>query len=131
MMRTFYLPFPFFCMGCCLASSIDVELDDKKRVVRVTAWPGDCFLCYRRSEFAYTDVANVALLSSNVSINHRSAYYSAFFFRNGDPPLKFGAPRIPSIEEFSDVLQIHRFLFGRGGAESRYNQPDISSLCVQ
>ena len=129
MMRLFYLPFPFLCMGCCLSSSADLDFDDRTSTVSIARWPGDCFCCMSATTVvAYAHVANVVARSTNMRINKQSAYKIAIALRDGQV-INLGSPDVlGSIS--GDLLALHRFFFGRGVAAKTYRAPEPHSLVL-
>jgi hypothetical protein len=74
-------PFPFLCLGCCFSSTKRITFDDKKLEIRIRSNPGYC-CCLRSTQIvSYNDVANMAAVRANMTINKRPCYKIAIITR--------------------------------------------------
>jgi len=73
MPHCFMLPFPFFCLGCCLFRSSELQLDDATQTLTWRSWPGYCCCdcCTREAQAPYANVRGLqSIINWNLQINN-------------------------------------------------------------
>lgn len=123
------LPYPFFCMGCCLSVTADLVFEDRSQTLLITtAWGyTGCFPgCKTKLSFSYDDVGNVGFISMNMRIRQSAQYRPVLVMKDGR---LFTFARTGSEKDIeANVLGMHHFLFGRGKPD--YQTPPYYSLRV-
>lgn len=120
------LPFPFLCLGCCMSNTADVVFDDSSKTATISGYPGYCFPMKSTTTVLYNDIANVALVKTNITKNKMRTYRLSLLLRDGKM-LEMSGPC------YSDELEgkaktVHRFLFGRGNPG--YRPPNVWEMML-
>eukprot|EP00756_Hemistasia_phaeocysticola_P051659 Hpha_TRINITY_DN26833_c0_g1::TRINITY_DN26833_c0_g1_i1::g.17276::m.17276 len=119
-MCPFFMPFPFFCLGCCLTQTTKAVFDDTASTITLTTYCGKCCCCAETRIIPYDTVGNVALGATNVRINRLSAYEIVLVLRDGEKVCLGTAAPMHDIQW--DFWEWHKFLFGRN--DSEYVRPE-------
>jgi hypothetical protein len=114
----FYMPFPFFCMGCCMFNASDLTFDDNTRTLTAETWTGHLhyFGCTSSKLYEYEMIGNVGFEVTNMSEGSKTSrthYYEiVIVLRNGDK-IKTGRRELGIDASMILVLEWHKFIFGR------------------
>eukprot|EP00656_Telonema_subtile_P045498 TRINITY_DN51747_c0_g1_i1.p1 TRINITY_DN51747_c0_g1~~TRINITY_DN51747_c0_g1_i1.p1 ORF type:complete len:217 (-),score=28.80 TRINITY_DN51747_c0_g1_i1:286-936(-) len=79
----FFLPFPFFCMGCCLSRTTITTWNDSTQTVSIIKYCGYCCCCAKTVTANYADLTGVGTQMSNMKINGVRAREVTLEFRAG------------------------------------------------
>jgi len=121
----FMLPFPFFCMGCCLFRQSKLVFDENTRLIKVTVRKGAC-PCSTQKTFSYNDIGNVAVVRTTVRIDGVRMHETLILLRDST---KIRTGRLESKEgAFAFAKEIHHFIFGR--SDNNYIPPTMSDLLL-
>ena len=64
----FMMPFPFFCMGCWMSSTVRLTFDTYARTLHVKSCPGYCYCCSTERLLSYSDIGNIDILPTNMQV---------------------------------------------------------------
>ena len=64
----FMMPFPFFCMGCCMSSTVWLTFDTNARTLHVKSCPGYCYCCSTERLLSYSDIGNIDIMPTNMKV---------------------------------------------------------------
>ena len=65
----FMMPFPFFCMGYWMSSTVWLTFDTNVRTLHVKSCPGYCYCCStERALLSYSDIGNVDIMPTNMQV---------------------------------------------------------------
>ena len=119
--------------GCCLTVSANVSFDDNLEVVHISNWPGYLCVppCLMWTTIRYGDIANIGIRNTGISEgsehNLQPLYDSVLVTRNRKIWNVGERGRISEIQQ--NVLNLHRFVFGRGNPD--YKPPaSVLLLCL-
>jgi len=121
----FMLPFPFFCLGCCIFGASDFSFDDNERVLYAKTWRG-VFSCGEPRRIPYTDIANVGILSTSTRVNGIPQRSWGIVLRDGTIVQSgYSGSHYSTAQR---ALALHAFLFGRNNPA--YIPPNSASLAL-
>lgn len=81
----FMMPFPFFCIGCCISQTTKFNFDNNNRSLIVKTYCGYCCCLASTLNIPYDEILNVDVrLRPGVRINHRPAYKVWLLHRKGE-----------------------------------------------
>jgi hypothetical protein len=85
------MPFPFFCIGCCLSQTAKFRFDNNSRVMSIKSYCGFCCCCSNSKEIPYDDITNLDIrLIPGCRINHQPAYKVFLLYKEGEIELTGG-----------------------------------------
>lgn len=122
----FMLPFPFFCLGCWLSNTADAVFDDTTKTATLQGYPGYCCCLKSVKTIPYSNIANVALVRTNMTKNKVSTYKLTLLMRDGETVAMSGPCYMDELEAKAKTL--HHFLFGRGNPG--YRSPSMFELLL-
>ena len=64
----FMMPFPFFCMGCWMSSTVWLTFDTNARTLHVKSCPGYCYCCSTERLLSYSDIGNIDIMPTNMKV---------------------------------------------------------------
>jgi hypothetical protein len=123
----FMLPFPFFCMGCCIFGASKFTFDDTTMEVTAKRWDGLFEHCAKIDVTPYLSIANVVIFGTNVRVNHVRQMAWGLLLTDGSVISASKAGFAPQ-EATERALEIHYHLFGRANPD--YQAPNPASLVV-
>ena len=123
----FMLPFPFFCMGCCMFQQSRIVLDDNAQTVDVRLRRGH-LPGVKHHTLAYQDIGNLAIIPTSTVVNGSRMHKMEIILRDGS---RIPTGRLASEEDsLAFCLAVHRFLFGRN-IQGDYVEPTLNDLLLR
>jgi hypothetical protein len=119
----FMIPFPFFCMGCCLFGGSSATFDDTTLEVTAKRWKGVFSCCPKEQRvIPYRSIANVVIFHTNVSVNRVTQMGWGLLLTDGSVFKVNSSGSFPGVTE-RHALEVHAFIFGRANPNYRPPQP--------
>jgi hypothetical protein len=88
MYKCFMLPFPFFCIGCCMSQTTKMEFDNIGRVVTLKTYCGYCCCCQTERRIPYNGLKAIdRRIVPGVRINNQGAFKVWLVWVDGELPL--------------------------------------------
>ena len=127
----FMLPI-FLCVGCCFSKSATLIFNDNSESVTAASWPGYCCVppFYKKVTIPYGDIANVGIQFTGMtegSEHNQQPIYDIVLITRQKQIFKAGPRGCRNTVEY-DLLELHRFVFGRHN--KGYVAPSPHSLNV-
>jgi hypothetical protein len=124
----FMIPFPFFCLGCCIFGASSITFDDTTLEVTAKRWKGVFSCCPKEQRvISYRSIANVVIFLTNMSVNRVTQQGWGLLLTDGSVFKGDASGSSPAVTQ-EHALEVHRFIFGRANPD--YRPPDPYSLRV-
>ncbi len=120
----FMLPFPFFCMGCCMSSTVHLTMDYQERSLSYSEASGHFYIfpcCRRECRYSFDDIQRVGYISTGVKVNKILMYKPVITLSDGRS-VAF-APTGSESEIQLSVMAMHYYVYGRGNPNQKYKAP--------
>lgn len=121
----FMLPFPFFCMGCCMFKASYISFDMERKTFTSRVWSGVFQACAEEKVVPFSAIANVATCSTSMRVNGVTQRTWGILLRSGEF-VKTG-----SMAGMTDTTrraqEVHQLLFGNA---PNYRVPSASEMVL-
>lgn len=85
------LPFPFFCIGCCLSQSSKFQFDNNNRILHLKTYCGYCACCSSNLDVPYDEIVGLDVrIQPGYYINRQPAYKVHLLSKKGEAELTGG-----------------------------------------
>lgn len=81
----FMMPFPFFCIGCCLSQSVKFMFDNTNRILNIKSYCGYCLCCGDKAEIPYHEIIDLDIrIQPGCYVNHQQAVKVLLLYQRGE-----------------------------------------------
>ena len=121
----FMLPFPFFCMGCCLFKASYISFDMERQTMTSRVWSGVFQACASERVVPFSAIANVATCSTSTRVNGIAQRTWFIVLRSGEL-VKTGS-MAGIVDTTRRAQEVHQLLFGNA---PNYRVPSASEMVM-
>ncbi len=129
--NVFMLPFPFFCLGCFISSTVHITMDYQEKSLSVSEASGHCYIfpcCRKEGRYTFNDIERVGYISTGIKENNILLYKPVIVLNENRGMITFG-PNERGSDIQRSVLGMHYYIYGRGNP-NKYVLPSSHSLQI-